>query len=71
MPNQDLEITKAHHAVVSYEHALSTAFQIKLEGFYQYLFNLPVVDDADRSYMLLNERDGYAREALVSEGKGA
>lgn len=70
MPNQDLEMTQAHHAVVGYEHSFTQAFRLKVEGYYQYLFNLPVVNDPTRSYMLLNERDGYAREALVSEGTG-
>jgi hypothetical protein len=68
--NQDLEMMKAHHAVLAYGHSLGEFFSLRVEAYYQHLTNLPIVDDPSRSYMMLNDREGYADEDLVSEGIG-
>lgn len=69
-PNKKLDLTKAHHYILSYDLRLTENFRIKVEPYYQQLFNLPIGYDKNSTYMLLNERDGYARDTLVSEGKG-
>ncbi|MEL7531665.1 MAG: carboxypeptidase-like regulatory domain-containing protein [Bacteroidota bacterium] len=68
--NQDLDLVKAHHLVLSYGHSFSKSLRFRAEAYYQSLFNLPIEADPNSSYMLLNEREGYARQALVSEGRG-
>lgn len=68
--NEDLDLVKAHHLVLSYGHSFSKSLRFRMEAYYQSLFNLPVENDPNSSYMLLNEREGYARQALVSEGRG-
>ncbi|MFK7921511.1 MAG: carboxypeptidase-like regulatory domain-containing protein [Bacteroidia bacterium] len=70
MVNEDLDLVKAHHLVLSYGHSFSKSLRLRAEAYYQSLFNLPVENDPNSSYMLLNEREGYARQALVSEGRG-
>jgi hypothetical protein len=68
-PNRDLDFTKAHHLVLGYEHRLSPASRLKLETYYQYLFDVPVI--ADSSYSMLNfEQDWEFSEPLVNEGAG-
>lgn len=68
--NRDLALVKAHHLVLSYGHSFSKSLRLRAEAYYQSLFNLPVENDPNSSYMLLNEREGYALQALVSEGRG-
>lgn len=69
MPNLDLEMPKAHHAVIGYEHLFENNLRLLVEGYYQRLFDLPISATAN-DYMLLNERDGYATQDLESEGTG-
>ena len=70
-PNLDLEMPKAHHAVLGFEHVFPNNTRLLIEGYYQRLFDLPITPDTDPSdYMLLNEREGYATRALASEGTG-
>ncbi len=68
--NEDLDLLGAHHAVAAFEHFFPKNLHLNVEVYYQYLYNVPVVADANRTFWLLNERDGFAEEALVSEGKG-
>ena len=37
---QDLELTKAHHIVLSYERQLAPGTRLQVEGYYQYLTNV-------------------------------
>ena len=69
-PNQDLKMIKSHHFVLGYSFNFSKNLQLKMEGYHQRLFNVPVVNDMNRFYWLLNDIDGFASEALVSEGTG-
>ena len=50
------------------QHRLST--EKAREAYRQQLFQIPVVDNVNRTYWILNEMEGYANEALVSKGKG-
>ncbi|MEL6671833.1 MAG: TonB-dependent receptor [Bacteroidota bacterium] len=70
-PNLDLEMIKAHHLVLAYEKIFDNNLRFNLEGYYQHLFDVPVTPNANPTdYFILNERDGYADRALVSEGTG-
>ncbi|MEL6649742.1 MAG: TonB-dependent receptor [Bacteroidota bacterium] len=68
--NQDLDLVKSHHIVLGYGHTFSKTLRFRAEAYYQYLFNLPIEDDPNSSYMLLNAREGYALQNLVSQGTG-
>lgn len=68
-PNRDLGLTRAHHFVLGYDRRLHERARLRLEGYYQHLFDVPVV--ADSSYSLLNFTQDFAfSEALVNEGLG-
>ena len=69
-PNVDLEMIKSHHFVLAYKVAMSKNINLQVEAYYQSLYDVPVVDDLARSYWMLNDIQGYATEALVSEGTG-
>ena len=70
LPNQNLDLVKAHHIIAAYEKVFKGNLRFRLEGYYQSLYNVPVSPSDTSSYWILNERDGYAEEALVSEGTG-
>lgn len=70
-PNLDLDMIRAHHAVLAYEKIFENRTRLLLETYYQRLFNLPISPDSEPSdFMLLNLRDGYGDRALVSNGTG-
>jgi hypothetical protein len=69
-PNQDMTMIQSHHFVVSYEIAFIRNYKLKIEPYFQYLYNLPVSANPESTYMLLNERSGYAKDSLVNRGTG-
>lgn len=69
-PNEDLGLTRALHAVVGYERMLDEDVQVKVEGYYQYLYDLPVENDATSAYSESNTIEWFSNRALVNEGTG-
>lgn len=69
-PNQNLEMIQSHHFVLSYEFSFLRHYQLKLEPYFQYLTRLPVSANPESTYMVLNERSGYAKDSLVNKGTG-
>lgn len=66
--NKDLDFTKAHHLMLTFNYKLSDNMLLKIEPYAQFLYDVPVV--ADSSYSVLNRREFYVEEALVNKGKG-
>ena len=57
-PNRDLELTKAAHVILGYDHSFSTDFRLKVETYYQKLFDVPENPDFRRG-SILNTIDVY------------
>ena len=66
--NKELDFTKAHHFMLSYAFKISDNVNLKIEPYYQSLFDVPV--EANGSYSVLNRTDFYIDKALVNKGKG-
>ncbi|WP_375562265.1 carboxypeptidase-like regulatory domain-containing protein [Bernardetia sp. OM2101] len=67
--NKDLDLTKAHHFTLGYQKMLSSTLRLKVETYYQELFNVPVI--ADSSFSLLNlSQSWFIDKKLINEGKG-
>ncbi len=66
--NKDLGFTKAHHIMLTYNYKISDDMNIRIEPYYQRLFNVPVI--ADSAYSVLNRDEFYVKDALVNKGKG-
>ena len=66
--NKNLNFSKAHHLVVSYDLAISEHLHLKVEPYYQYLYDIPVEKDSRMS--LINQRDFFMMLPLVNGGKG-
>ena len=69
-PNKNLGLSKAHHIVLGYDHFLNEYSHVKIETYYQHLFNVPISNDASKMYSILNEVDGYYTGQLVNKGLG-
>lgn len=68
--NADLQVTKAHHFVLAYDWRISNLMHLKLEPYYQSLFDVPVIDETPTS--LLNyQNDMYFSTALSNRGAGS
>ncbi|MDZ4665991.1 MAG: TonB-dependent receptor [Bacteroidota bacterium] len=69
-PNQNLGLSKAHHAVIGYDHILNSFSHVKIENYYQHLFNVPISTDKTSTFSMLNVTDGYYTNQLVNKGLG-
>ncbi len=69
-PNLNLEMLKAHHFIVGYNFKISPLINVKLEGYYQSIYDVPrgLIDEENES--LLNNESGTIDEALTNDGKG-
>ncbi|TRX61909.1 TonB-dependent receptor [Carboxylicivirga sp. M1479] len=68
--NPDLQVTKADHFVFSYDWRVSDNVSIKIEPYYQKLYDVPVL--AGGSESLINyEWDMYFTDPLVNDGTGS
>ncbi len=69
-PNQSLGFTKAHHYVLSYTHLLGETANLRLETYYQSLFDVPISRNPNSTFSALNLFEGFVNEPLVNEGTG-
>jgi len=69
-PNRNLAFTKAHHYVLSYQHAFSRNLSIRVETYYQQLYNVPISTSDTSTISMLNIENEYVTDALVNKGKG-
>lgn len=68
-PNQDLKVSKAHHLVLAYDISFNPNLRLKVEPYYQQLFDIPVLPDSNFSVLNM-EADWYFNEALINNGSG-
>ena len=67
-PNKKLDFAKAHHIVMSYDWSVSENLRLKIEPYFQTLYNVPVVKDSLLS--MINYQDFWMMLPLVNDGKG-
>lgn len=70
LPNKDLGLTRAAHAVIGYEQMLAEDIQVKAEAYYQHLYAQPVEDLATSAFWLGNSDGWFSNRALVNKGTG-
>lgn len=67
--NRGMKPTKAHHFVAGYAISTSAFTHLKMEVYYQYLFQVPVIKDS--SFSLLNQQNEWFVDAVLQNtGKG-
>ena len=69
-PNKSLDFMKARHYVIGYDWVLSKNLYFKAETFYQELYDIPVENDINSSFSLINSVNGFTDKELVNEGTG-
>lgn len=62
-------MTKAHHFGLSYDVSLNEYTRIKIEPYFQYLFDVPVIPGSCFSLQNL-EQEWFFNDSLVNEGSG-
>ena len=67
-PNEDLGLTRSHHISASFAQRLGENAMLKIEPYWQWLFDVPV--EAGTTYSILNHRKFFQDRALVNEGAG-
>lgn len=67
--NKDLKFQKSIHNVLGYQWSFARNFNLKVETYHQYLYNIPVAKDSS-FYSLLNESSGLATKNLTNKGTG-
>jgi hypothetical protein len=68
--NKDLGFTRSHHFVMGYERLLTASQKLKIETYYQRLFNVPVQANPSAVYATINEDTGFITDTLLNNGKG-
>ena len=77
-PNLRLKMLKALHLVLGYSRTFDSQVRLTVETYYQYLFNIPVSENPNSGFSVLNNQDvfdiisnnNFGRISLVSEGIG-
>lgn len=69
-PNENLELSKSHHFVLGYDRQLNPYLRMKIEGYYQHLFDIPVKPGMDETYSIINQQWGFMTDPLINEGFG-
>ena len=70
--NHNMGFSRSQHYVIGYDRNLGHDMRIKLETYYQYLFNMPVTM-ASSSFSTLNDGTDFVylnRDSLVNKGSG-
>lgn len=74
--NLNLGLTRAHHWVIGYEHFWKKQHSLKIEAYYQSLFNVPIADNRSISFRYapafsaLNLIEGVTEFGLMNGGTG-
>jgi hypothetical protein len=69
-PNKDIDLTKAQHYSVSFQHQFQKNLALKAEVYYQRLFNVPVSIYDTSSFSVLNVESEFVTEPLINKGRG-
>ena len=68
-PNKELDFTKAHHFVLGYDWNINNKLHLKVEPYFQYLYDIPYIKNSTTS--LLNvEKDWFENDTYVNGAKG-
>ncbi|RUT79952.1 TonB-dependent receptor [Ancylomarina longa] len=69
-PNSDLKMSKARHYVLGYNNQLGRNLHLKIEAYYQDLYNLAVENNPNSRIVLQDLNSGLAKYDFVNKGRG-
>lgn len=56
-PNKDLDMTKSLQAVIGYDQRLGKNLRLKIETYYQHLYDVPIVNEPGSTSSVINTQD--------------
>lgn len=68
--NKNLDFTKSHHLVLSYDYNFAKDWRLKTEAYYQSLYNIPISQNK-QTFSLINSGNSFApndETNLINEG---
>ncbi len=72
--NRNLDLSKSQHVILNYDYIFASGFRFRFETYYQYLYNIPVQQNLNSSFSMINEGnslDGLVLvDSLVNKGSG-
>lgn len=66
--NKYLDLSKAHHFGLSYDWNITPSHHLKIEPYYQYLYNVPV--EKGTFFSIINQTAFYLDRILINKGTG-
>jgi len=69
--NKDLDFTRAHHVSLAYDLNIGENHHLKIEPYFQYLYDAPIIPGS--TYCFINLQGGddlFLSDKLVNKGKG-
>jgi len=68
---QDIRMSKAFHIALGYQWNFWKDWSVKVEGYYQYLYDIPVDADSTKFYSVINRKSlSTTNRTLINEGQG-
>jgi hypothetical protein len=67
--NKALDFSKAHHLVLAYNLNITDEIHLRIEPYFQYLYNVPVIADSSFSFINL-QNDWFFAHKLENTGEG-
>jgi hypothetical protein len=68
--NKNLSLSKAHHYVVGYKNLIGSNLLLKAEAYYQFLYNVPVENNINGKFSMINSPGWNTTRELVNAGEG-
>lgn len=70
--NRNLDLSKSQHAILGYDYNFAKDYRVKLEVYYQYVYNVPVQKNYQSSFSMINVGNALEGIPLVDslENKG-
>jgi hypothetical protein len=69
-PNRELGLSRANHLVLGYDRSIGKNTHLKIEGYYQWLFSIPVDSNRRSTFSMVNSSGGLTNTVLLNEGVG-
>ncbi|MFR9165108.1 MAG: carboxypeptidase-like regulatory domain-containing protein [Dysgonomonas sp.] len=66
--NKYLDLSKAHHFGLSYDWNITPIHHLKIEPYFQHLYNIPV--EKNSSFSIINQQEFYLDKILENKGTG-
>lgn len=67
--NKQLDFSKAHHFILAYDWNISKKLHLKVEPYYQHLYNIPVIQNSTTSLLNL-QNDWFINDTYINSGQG-